>query len=114
MTQPHDMPRTDATSEIARVTREISDRLRTRGVSVFDSDSPECVVEILEAVESFEHAVETRGGDLFVDEPPTVSGAQPDDPHFLLPKRSADESANAYVTRLAEATQVVLHHKPVT
>jgi hypothetical protein len=114
MTQPRDVPRTDASTDIARVTGEITDRLRARGVSVYDADSPEDIVEILEAVEEFERAVEARGGDLFVDEPPPNRRGEPDDRHFLLPRRSADESATAYLSRLTIATRVVQEHKPIS
>lgn len=89
--------------DVARVAQELADRLRTRGVDVYESDSPDDVERLTEAVEEFENAVEARGGDLMMDEPPTQGRAQPDDPRFLLLSRAADESAVTYVRRLKAA-----------
>jgi hypothetical protein len=74
---------------------------------VYDEDSPEDIVQLLEAVESFERAVEAHGGDLMMDEPPAGGSAQPDNPRFLLPSRAADESAPAFLRRLNGATDAV-------
>jgi hypothetical protein len=49
-----------------------------------------------------------------VDEPPPKRRGQPDDPHFLLPTRPADESAAPYLSRLAVATRVVREHKSIS
>ncbi|MEP6730054.1 MAG: hypothetical protein ABJE10_05430 [bacterium] len=113
MTQSFDASNTD-NRDLTRVTQEITGRLRARGVDVFDSDSPDDVVRMLEALETFERSVEMHGGDLMMDEPPTRQAAQPDDPQFLLPKRSADESATAFMQRLAAATSAIRKHKPHT
>ena len=112
MTQPTNASRDDDSSEITRVTGEIASRLRARGVDVYDSDSPEDVVRILESLEQFERAVEAAGGDLMMDEPPANHRGEPDDPHFLLPMRAADESGSAYVQRLAATTSGIRKHKP--
>lgn len=108
MSQPHD----DDSSEITRVTGEIAGRLRARGVEVLDSDSPEDVVRMLEALEGFESAVESAGGDLMMDEPPSNQRGEPDDPHFLLPARTNGESAAQYLERLTAATVGARKHKP--
>ena len=99
-------------NEITRVTQEIATRLRARGIGVSDADSPEDVVRILEALERFEQAVEAAGGDLMMDEPPGNERAEPDDPHFLLPKRRDDESATAYIQRLSFTAAGLRKHKP--
>src|SRR5438067_1098510 len=88
----------DGDRDIARVRTELSNRLESRGVEVFDSDSP------LDAVERFERAVESHGGDLMMDEPPERGDSEPDDPHFLVPKRKPHETRIKYVERLAAAT----------
>ena len=93
--------------EVARVTQDIAGRLRQRGIDVHDDESPEEIVLLLEQVEAFERAVESHGGDLMVDEPPADGSRQPDDPAFLLPSRSADESATAYLNRLIAATDAI-------
>ncbi|HEY2026822.1 MAG TPA: hypothetical protein VGG78_07415 [Gemmatimonadaceae bacterium] len=110
MTQP-DSARNDSNTDLARVTEEIAGRLRARGVSVSDRDSPDDVVRLLEAVEAFERAVESHGGDLMVDEPPARSTAQPDDPHFLLPTRADDETLTQFNERLWAATAAVRGHR---
>jgi len=102
----------DWNRDVARVAQEMASRLRARGVTVYDWDSPEDVVELVESVEEFERAVESRGGDLMVDEPPTTGAPQPDDPHFLLPTRAADESVSNYVKRMRAATASVREHRP--
>ena len=94
----------DGDRDIARVRTELSNRLESRGVEVFDSDSPLDVVEIMEAVERFERAVESHGGDLMMDKPPERGDSEPDDPHFLVPKRKPHETRIKYVERLAAAT----------
>jgi hypothetical protein len=110
MTQLHDAPRDDEGRDFSRATEEITRRLLSRGIEVHDDDTPDDLVRMMDAVEAFERAVVAHGGDLMVDEPPPNRPGQPDDPHFLLPSRAADESAAAYVSRLAAATRVVQHH----
>ncbi|MEO5818615.1 MAG: hypothetical protein ABIT20_25320 [Gemmatimonadaceae bacterium] len=108
MSQPSD----DESSEITRNTKEIAGKLHARGVEVLDSDSPEDVVRMLEALEGFENAVEAAGGDLMMDEPPSNQKGEPDDPHFLLPKRDGGEAAAGYLERLTAATVAARKHKP--
>lgn len=87
--------------EQRRVRVEVIERLNDRRIDVTNDDSLESVVEMLDAVESFERAVEARGGDLMVDTPPT---RQPDNPAFVLPRREARESLDAYASRVRTAT----------
>lgn len=107
--QLNDTPRNDD-ADFSRATQEIARRLGSRGIETHDADTPDDLVRIMDAVEVFERAVIAHGGDLMVDEPPRPTGGQPDDPHFLLPLRAADESATAYAGRLKAATSVVRHH----
>jgi len=75
-------------------------RLRARGINI-DSNAPsEAIVEVLEAVEMFEHAVETRGGDLMIDTPPV---REPDNPDFVLPSLQEDESLADFARRIRTA-----------
>lgn len=111
MSKPIDA-RNDDDRDIQRVKEEMTGRLLARGIEVTDTDSSDDVVRILEALESFERAVEAHGGDLMMDEPPANNRGEPDDPHFLLPRRSADETAVAYAERLAIATAAARKHKP--
>ena len=112
MTQPESTPRDETDRDVARVSQELAGRLRARGVTVHDDDSPEAIVALVEAVETFERAVEAHGGDLMMDEPPAHHAGQPDDPHFLLPPRGDDESFSQYIARLAAATAAIRKHKP--
>jgi hypothetical protein len=81
---------------------EVTARLADRGISVSDADSIETVVEALEAIESFERAVESQGGDLMVDTPPSH---QPDNARFVLPRRGNDESLQALALRIRSAAR---------
>lgn len=99
--------------DLERVSRETADRLTALGIALDGSESSEDLVQVEEAMERFENAVESQGGDLMVDEPPPGGAPQPDDPHFGLPLRHAHETIAAYLERLARATDEVLrHHRP--
>ena len=81
-------------------------------MDIRDDESDDEISAIEEAVERFEEGVQARGGDLMVDEPPRGHSGRPDDPHFRLPLRHADESADHYVARLAEASDLLRSHRP--
>ena len=87
--------------------REASDRLRSHGVDVKPGDTPEELSDLLDAVEGFERTVESRGGDLMVDD---LKSSQPDDRHFVLPRRQPGEKVRAYIDRIQEATAKVRKH----
>ncbi|MGH7719283.1 MAG: hypothetical protein ACREON_10615 [Gemmatimonadaceae bacterium] len=99
--------------ERERVKADVAARLRDRGVDVDEGESSEDLVTALEAVERFERAVEAKGGDLMVDEAPDPRATQPDDEHFVLPRRRADESIPEYLARIDEATSAVNQHPPL-
>ena len=98
--------------DLSRVSRETAGRLATLGIALDGREQPDELTAMMDAVERFEQAVESRGGDLMVDEPPEGSRPQPDDPHFALPRREPGESAASFVARLGRATDVVLRHPP--
>ncbi len=83
--------------EMDNAMREAMARLQERGVNVSLHDDSDAVANVLEAVERFEMAVERRGGDLMVD---TGNPEQPDDPRFVLPKRTHGESLVDYRARI--------------
>jgi hypothetical protein len=93
-----------ASNDLDRASQQITSRLSALGITLDGSESAEQITEIADAVERFEDAVEARGGDLMVDEPPRGAVAQPDGPDFALPRRAADESVTAYIARLDRAT----------
>lgn len=94
-------------SEMREVAQEVADRLRRRGIPVSDDERPEELADLLAAVEDFEKEVEARGGDLMVDD---LNSSEPDDPHFVLPARGADESVRDYIARVEAASAVVREH----
>jgi hypothetical protein len=109
MTQPTEEP---SAEDVQRVASEVANRLEMLGIWLSGEEQPEELAQIQEAVERFELAVESRGGDLMVDEGPDGRTTQPDDPHFALPLRRADESVGRYVDRLERAREEVLRHPP--
>jgi hypothetical protein len=87
------------------VESEVAFRLRSRGVRLTGRETDEELVELLDAVERFERVVERHGGDLMVDEPMDSGGArEPDDRRFVLPRRQDAETVNAFIDRIAAAT----------
>jgi hypothetical protein len=98
--------------DLNRVSADVSARLEARGIVLDGRESAEDIVEIANAVERFEGAVQSRGGDLMVDEGPRGQTSQPDDPHFALPLRRPHETVAAYIERLARATDDVRRHHP--
>ena len=101
MGKPEDRERAD-------VAAEIGERLRSRGVAITGAERPDDLAELLSAVERFEKAVEAHGGDLMVDD---LKSPQPDDRHFVLPRRAHAEAIRAYIVRIDEAT-AGLHRHP--
>ena len=87
--------------------REAAARLRSHGVMVTGAESPDDLANLLDAVERFEGAVEAHGGDLMVDD---LKSPQPDDPHFVLPRRTRGEGLRAYIGRIDEATTNLRRH----
>ena len=86
---------------------EVAARLRGRGIAVTGTERPEDLADLLEEVERFEAAVEAHGGDLMVDD---LKSVQPDDQHFVLPRRRSGESVRAFMGRITEATERLRHH----
>jgi hypothetical protein len=81
---------------------EITGRLFQHGIDVSDSEDPALLADLLSAVESFEAAVEARGGDLMVNTP---NSADPQNPEFVVPSRKADENIENYIRRINEAAE---------
>jgi hypothetical protein len=79
---------------------------------VRNDDPADMLADLLSAVERFEAVVEAHGGDLMVDD---LNSSQPDDSHFVLPRRASNESIRAYINRVSDATAQVERHprKPV-
>jgi|SRR5690349_10003830 hypothetical protein len=86
---------------------EVAARLRSRGITVTGAERPEELADLLSAVERFEATVEAHGGDLMVDD---LKSAQPDDRHFVVPRRAPAEAVRAYIGRIDEATARLRRH----
>ena len=97
--------------DLIRASRESADRLTSLGIHLDGRESPAELAEMQEAVERFEEAVHSRGGDLMVDEGVPGKPVQPDDRHFALPRRSTGESVGHYLERLSIATDDARRHR---
>ncbi|PYP08453.1 MAG: hypothetical protein DMD59_12170 [Gemmatimonadetes bacterium] len=92
----------------ATAAAEVADRLRRRGIAVTGAERTDDLADLLSAVERFEAAVEAHGGDLMVDD---LKSPQPDDRHFVLPRREHAEAIRVYISRIDVAT-IGLHRHP--
>ena len=90
--------------EIAGAAVEVSGRLFQKGIEVSSDEDPAELADLLSAVERFEQAVITRGGDLMVNMP---TSTDPQDPAFVLPARRADESISDYTRHIGEAAAML-------
>ena len=97
--------------DLTRVSRASADRLTSLGIQLDGRESPSELAEMQEAVERFEEAVQSRGGDLFMDEGVPGKAVEPDDRHFALPRRKTGESVGHYLERLSTATDGVRRHR---
>ncbi len=93
--------------ERAAAVAEVAARLRNRGIAVTGAEGPADLADLLSAVERFETAVEAHGGDLMVDD---LKSVQPDDSHFVVPRRGHGEAVRAYIGRIDEATARLRRH----
>jgi hypothetical protein len=84
-------------------------RLQALGVRLTGTETSIEVGELLDAVERFEQAVESQGGDLMIDEGPHGRTTEPDDPAFVLPQRTANESVAGFAGRLNQTAERLRH-----
>ena len=90
--------------EIAGAGVEVAGRLHQKGVDVSSDEDPALLADLLSAVERFENAVINRGGDPMVNMP---GSTDPQDPAFVIPARSADESIERYTRHINEAAEML-------
>ncbi len=93
----------ESRKEFKDAIRETTARISRRGVYLSGTETHKEIVELDDALEQFERAVHSRGGDLMVDEAPAGHHVEPDDPRFMLPQRVATMSVSDYIARLAQA-----------
>lgn len=88
--------------EQQRAAAHTRDVLVQRGIRLDPGDADEALVDLLDAVESFEGAVRARGGDSFTNSP---MSDDPDVPAFVVPPREPEEPARSYARRIAQAAE---------
>src|SRR3989454_1904567 len=86
---------------------EVAARLRGRGVTVTGTEPPDDLANLLTAVERFEAAVEAHGGGLMVDD---LKSREPDDRHFVLPRRGQGGAGSAVNGPVEDATARLRQH----
>src|SRR5437667_12427311 len=101
------MDRDEEREERAAAAAEVTARLRGRGIALTGAENPEDLVDLLSAVERFEAVVEAHGGDLMVDD---LKSSEPDERHFVVPRRGHGETVRAYVVRIDEAAAGLRGH----
>jgi hypothetical protein len=104
MTSSRQDPPNGGDDERSRVSGELAHRLHAKGVALTGRETDDELVHLVEAIEQFEKAVESAGGDLMMDEPIGPSApVDPDNRAFVLPRRNENEPIASYIERIAEA-----------
>ena len=100
--------------DVSRVAQEMAGRLRALGVDVFDTDSPkDAFDERGRGSLRARGRVARRGFSWSMSRRRTAPRPSRTIPHFLLPKRAADESVGLYLKRLKQARAAVRQHPQV-
>ena len=81
----------------------VAERLSARGVRLDGRETSVELVQLLEAVESFERAVQLDGGNLMVDEGDHAQPREPDEVRFVLPVRQGSEGVADFTSRVSVA-----------
>lgn len=92
--------------ERASLHTELLARLEQKGVQLAARASDADLADLLSAIDLFESAVESSGGDLMVDSP---DSSDPERPEWVLPHPHADESVATYIRRVNSATARLEH-----
>jgi len=87
--------------EQLRAAEEASNRLLQRGIRLTGDEDPDELSDLQDAVERFETFVESRGGDLMVDD---LRSSQPESPELVLPEREPGEPVESYIARIDAAS----------
>lgn len=85
-------------------------QLRQRSVNVTGDEPAEELAQLLEAVERFELAVSSVGGDRMTNAPDSTD---PDDRRLVLPPRCDGESAAGYASRVSDAAAHIMSRAPL-
>ena len=79
---------------------ELTGRIRQKGVLLTGRETSAQLDDLMTAIDRFEAAVISRGGDLFVNTP---SSDPPENAEFVIPRRVRGEDSEAYAARINEA-----------
>jgi hypothetical protein len=79
---------------------ELVGRLRQKGVIITGRETSGHLDDLMTAIDRFEAAVISRGGDLLVNTP---YSNPPENPDFVIPPRMPGEDAEAYAARINSA-----------
>jgi len=86
--------------EQLRAAEEARNRLLQRGIPLTGDETSDALSDLQDAVERFETIVESRGGDVMVDD---LRSSQPEAPDLVLPQREPGEPAEEYIARIDTA-----------
>jgi hypothetical protein len=81
---------------------ELAGRLRQKGVLLTGREAGAQLDDLMTAIDRFEVAVISRGGDLFVNTP---FSNPPENPDFVIPLRLQGEDPEAYAARINAAAE---------
>ena len=90
--------------DVRRATQSVVAQLVQRGIEASEREDSDQLASLLSAVERFETAVAARGGDSMTNAP---DSRRPDNRAFVLPRRHADETLEAYTQRVGEAADAL-------
>ena len=90
--------------DVRRATQNVVAQLVQRRIEVSEDEDSDQLASLLSAVERFESAVAARGGDSMTNAP---DSRRPDNRAFVLPRRAADESLEAYTQRVNDAADAL-------
>jgi hypothetical protein len=81
---------------------ELLSRIEQKGVQLSAKASDAELADLLSAIDIFESAVESSGGDTMVDSP---DSSEPERPEWVLPHPHDDESVTTYIRRVNQAAE---------
>ncbi len=81
---------------------ELAGRIRQKGVLLNGRETSSQLDDLMTAIDRFDAAVVSRGGDLFVNTP---FSDQPESVDFVVPRRAPGEDAEAYAARINAAAE---------
>lgn len=88
--------------ERRRATETAVGQLEERDIHVSESDDPDAIADLLEAVELFERVAAAHGSDSMIN---TLDSSAPERPQYVVPERARGEGVAAYARRVRRAAE---------